>query len=126
MNNFLTYDLGPLRKASPAIAKMHEIEKHVVNLAGATTIAPNSRTAKNMKKPAAPRQTAPHIKLLSLLMKLKIESHPCGSGSLRPMTNSFAFVNPPLIASRADFGYSAGVLPMFFTVPLRSSVSVIV
>ena len=67
---------------------MQAIEKQVVNLAGATTIAPSKMSDKNMKKPDAPKHIAPHIKLLSLLMKLKMDSQPWGSGSLRPTTKS--------------------------------------
>ena len=70
------YILGPLRKAKPAIANMQAIEKHVVNFAGATTIAPSRSNDRNMKKPAAPKQIAPHTKLLSLLRKLNIDSQP--------------------------------------------------
>ncbi len=55
---------------------MQAIEKQVVNLAGATTIAPKSSNDKNMKNPAAPKQIAPHMKLFSLLIKLKIDSQP--------------------------------------------------
>ena len=81
---------------------MHAIEKQVVNLAGATTMAPNSSNDRKMKNPAAPKQIAPHMKLFSLLIKLKIASHPWGSGSLRPITKSLAELKPPLIALPAD------------------------
>ena len=75
-NSRFTYDLGPLRNARPVIAKMHAIEKQVVNFAGATTMAPKSNNERNMKNPDAPIQIAPHIKLFSLLMKLKMASQP--------------------------------------------------
>ena len=102
MKSRLTYNLGPLRNAKPVIAKMHAIEKQVVNLAGATTIAPSSRRERNMNTPEAAKKIAPHMKLFSLLIKLKTDSHPSGSGSLRPMTKSLADVKPPLMALPAD------------------------
>ena len=109
---------------------MQAIEKQVVNLAGATTIAPRRIMLRNMKKAAAPKQIAPHIKLFSLLMKLKTDSHPYGSGSFLPTTKSLAEFNPPLSAFVADesadcLGVSVEFV-ILLTVPLRSSVNVIV
>ena len=76
MKSRLTYILGPLSHARPAIANMQEIEKQVVNLAGATTIAPSSSRLRNMKKPEAAKQIAPHMYDLSFVMKLKILNQP--------------------------------------------------
>ena len=86
------YTRGPLRKARPAIAETQAREKQVVNLAGATMIAPSKKKHKSMKKAAAAKQTVAHMKLFSLLRQLNIASQPYGSGSLRPSTNSFALV----------------------------------
>jgi hypothetical protein len=81
---------------------MQAIEKQVVNFAGATTIAPRRIMLRNIKKAAAAKQIAPHMKLFSLLIKLNTDSHPYGSGSFLPTTKSLADVKPPLIALVAD------------------------
>lgn len=114
--SFLTYMRGPLANAIPTkrlnIAKV----KHMTNLDGITTIV--GRRKKHIsKKNAATANAMVELMIdLSLERKLKIESHPCGSGSGLPNTKFLAYASVPAtlkpfeLFSRSLFGTVVGWL----------------
>jgi len=109
--SFLTYKRGPEAKAMPTSILSIANVKHITNLEGLITIAGSVKKHISRKKAATANEIVELMIDLSLDRQLKIESHPCGSGSGRPSTKFFAFVSvaatlKPLDGlSRSDFGY---------------------
>ncbi len=71
--------------------------KHITNLAGIIMISGAINTHRKIKNAAIPNAMSAPIKCLLLGRKLKIDSHPCGSGSGRPITKFLAPCNAPVI-----------------------------
>ena len=55
MNSFLTYVLGPLRKAKPTRRPSMPRVKHITNLAGMRTMVAKRKKASSKKKPEMPK-----------------------------------------------------------------------
>jgi hypothetical protein len=90
MKSFFTYSLGPASKAIPAINAIIANVKHIANLAGKNAISGAITTHMRIKKAATQNAMMPPMKLFSPGRKLKIDSQPCGSGSVLPSTKFFA------------------------------------
>ena len=110
LNKFLMQVRGPFIEASPAMSAKIVKVKHTTNLSGAATIVPSMIMLRKPKKVARKNAMPACTQFLSLPRKLKILSHPCGSGSDLPKTNYLAFASFAPMPSEADsFGALAAV-----------------
>ena len=66
--------------------------KHMTNFAGIKTMEGNKKIHISKKKAAIEKEITAYKYDLSFPRKLKIESHPCGSGSGRPSTKFLAWL----------------------------------